>query len=173
MARRLADATSRRGHGREGRGRSRCELAFNFPRVAEFFCANGACRTLPSGVCRTVPGMARTARLELRVAPELLAAVDAARGDVSRSRWVVRALESALDREGAPDASPGSLRERVMPSAPSRASAVSTAEKELGGLRNVAGGQAVRPSGVVRASSLVRDPVQMAKQAGLNKAKGL
>lgn len=52
-------------------------------------------------ICR---GMARTARLELRVDPGLLARVDAARGDVPRSRWVERALEAMLDgsAEGAP-----------------------------------------------------------------------
>jgi hypothetical protein len=35
--------------------------------------------------------------LELRLEPELLARIDAACGDVPRSRWVVRALEQALD----------------------------------------------------------------------------
>lgn len=38
----------------------------------------------------------KTARLELRITDELLAQIDAARGDVSRTRWVERALESAL-----------------------------------------------------------------------------
>lgn len=40
--------------------------------------------------------MSKTARLELRVEPELLARIDAARGDVPRARWVQRALEQAL-----------------------------------------------------------------------------
>ena len=35
-------------------------------------------------------------RLELRVEPELLKRIDEARGDVSRTRWVERALERAL-----------------------------------------------------------------------------
>lgn len=39
-------------------------------------------------------------RLELRVTQDLLDAIDAARGDVSRTRWVERALEKAL--QGAP-----------------------------------------------------------------------
>lgn len=34
--------------------------------------------------------------LPLRIDPELLVRVDKARGDVSRTRWVERALESAL-----------------------------------------------------------------------------
>jgi hypothetical protein len=38
----------------------------------------------------------RDARLELRVERELLERIDAAREDVPRSRWVVRALEAAL-----------------------------------------------------------------------------
>jgi hypothetical protein len=55
----------------------------------------------------------KTARLELRITEELLAQIDVARGDVSRTRWVERALEKAL---GAEDRVP----ERAVP-APSRA----------------------------------------------------
>lgn len=54
-----------------------------------------------AGPCRTLPGMVeKSARLELRVTPELLGAIDAARGDVSRTRWVERALERALGLDG-------------------------------------------------------------------------
>lgn len=38
----------------------------------------------------------KDARLELRIEPELLKRIDDARGDVSRTRWVERALEKAL-----------------------------------------------------------------------------
>jgi len=44
-----------------------------------------------------MPGMAKTARLELRVEPALLDRIDHARGDVPRARFVERALEAALD----------------------------------------------------------------------------
>jgi hypothetical protein len=40
--------------------------------------------------------MAKTARLEMRCGPELLERIDGVRGDVSRARWIERALESAL-----------------------------------------------------------------------------
>lgn len=47
--------------------------------------------------CRSLPGMAKSARLELRVEEGLLGAIDAARGDVSRTRWVERAIERSLN----------------------------------------------------------------------------
>jgi hypothetical protein len=51
-----------------------------------------------------MPGMAqlKTERIEIRVTKDFLALVDAARGDVSRTRWIERALERALDVEGLP-----------------------------------------------------------------------
>lgn len=58
----------------------------------------------------------KTARLELRITEELLAQIDAARGDVSRTRWVERALEKALGAEE-------HVPERAVP-APPRASGV-------------------------------------------------
>jgi hypothetical protein len=42
----------------------------------------------------------KDARLELRIHKRLLERIDAARGDVSRTRWVERALESALREPG-------------------------------------------------------------------------
>jgi hypothetical protein len=39
----------------------------------------------------------RDARLELRVERELLERIDSACGDVPRSRWIVRAIEAALE----------------------------------------------------------------------------
>jgi hypothetical protein len=41
----------------------------------------------------------KNARLELRIDRVLMERVDAARGDVSRTRWVERALEAALEVE--------------------------------------------------------------------------
>ncbi len=41
--------------------------------------------------------MAKTARLELRIEPDLLHRIDQARGDVPRARFVERALEAVLD----------------------------------------------------------------------------
>lgn len=42
----------------------------------------------------------KTVRKAIRLTPEMDAAVDAARGDVSWSRWVERAIEAALLRSG-------------------------------------------------------------------------
>jgi hypothetical protein len=69
----------------------------------------------------------KDARLELRIERKLMARIDAARGDVSRTRWVERALESALSEAKGPSlpmrAGPGpvSSSEGVRPAAPSRA----------------------------------------------------
>ena len=48
----------------------------------------------------------KRARLELRITDELLAQIDAARGDVSRTRWVERALERALGEASSPVVQP-------------------------------------------------------------------
>lgn len=70
--------------------------------------------------------------LALRIDPVLLARVDRARGDVSRTRWVERALESALAAgESSGDDGPGqSLPSRPTP-ASSRASASAISVKTV------------------------------------------
>ena len=50
--------------------------------------------------------MPRTERLAHRVTPELLDALDMARGLVPRSRWIEAALEEKLARVGVPVATP-------------------------------------------------------------------
>lgn len=64
--------------------------------------------------------MPKTARIELRVTPEMRAAINEARGDVSLNRWCERALERALgvdDRAPAP-AVPTPPRTPAKPAAP-------------------------------------------------------
>lgn len=42
----------------------------------------------------------KTARVDLHLEPELLRAIDEARGDVARQRWITRAIEERLQAEG-------------------------------------------------------------------------
>lgn len=76
-----------------GSGSNGTREPLNFPLVSEVFYVNGL-----SGHGCTVSAMADRSDVPLavRVMPELLGRVDAARGDVSRTRWVRRALERAL-----------------------------------------------------------------------------
>jgi hypothetical protein len=91
----------------------------------------------------------KSSRLELRVEPELLARVDDARGDVSRTRFVERALESALKRrDAALEPYPFEAGRRAVREAVDRGAA---------SVRVEAG--SVVP-GVVRASSLVKRDVR-------------
>lgn len=66
--------------------------------------------------------MKKSVRKAIRLTPEMAEAIDVARGDVSWSRWVERALESALgaghkpDPVGTPEDVPGTVA-----SAPTRA----------------------------------------------------
>lgn len=66
----------------------------------------------------------KTKRLELRVTQDFLDAIDAARGDVSRTRWVERALEKALGGRSSPGKDEGvmGVPQPSSPPAPSRAS---------------------------------------------------
>jgi hypothetical protein len=66
----------------------------------------------------------KDARLELRIERKLMARIDQARGDVSRTRWVERALESALG-DVAP-ASPGAEGGGRLPSSPAPTRAPTT-----------------------------------------------
>jgi hypothetical protein len=56
-------------------------------------------------------------RVDFVWSDELVGRVDAARGDVSRSRFVVRAVEAALVAEGLVDVSPLPPRGSVVPAA--------------------------------------------------------
>jgi hypothetical protein len=77
-------------------------------------------RRLSSRICLRT--MARTVRKELRLTPELAAAVDGAREDVSFNRFVERALEHALGVQTGSSPEPVSPPVSRSPSAPARAS---------------------------------------------------
>jgi len=102
-------------------------------------------------------------RKALRVPNELEERVNAARGDVSWSRWVLRAVEQRLEREGA--------REPLPPlSAAEKAAVANIGEmaKEVW--------SAPADESITRAQEQVRsswDAAAMERQAKLNKAKGL
>lgn len=73
-------------------------------------------------------------RVDLRLPEELVEAVDAARGDVTRTRWVERALEAALRsnaRSVGPDSQDDVPRpETAGPSAPPRASRMAEPDEQ-------------------------------------------
>jgi hypothetical protein len=77
--------------------------------------------------------MAKLGRLELRVSVELLGRVDAARGDVSRTRWVERAIEARLDAGAVSGSGPvgPDCDVRAVPSPGSRAPAVASSERAV------------------------------------------
>ena len=112
------------------------------------FCEQRGC-TASAVRCSTMAGMAKRP-LSLRIDEGLLARVDRVRGDVSRTRWVVRALESALG-----DSSTAEQPRRREPNS------------------RVAGSTPARPA-PSRASGDFFDAAAVAleRQARLNKAKG-
>lgn len=75
-----------------------------------------------SGVVCTVPGMERV-RVDMRLRVDLLGEVDLRRGDVSRTRWVERALEAALSGESADRAVSGSKADPALSKGPANVSA--------------------------------------------------
>ena len=162
-----------------GRGRVRFPLRLDteFPLASATRESND--RYCLSDTSQYNAGMAKKP-LALRVDAELLARVDAARGDVPRTRWVVRALESAL---GYSDviAEAGSVESSSGPgrSAPSRASVppevVSAADEASMRQRYVEGAlervekakpKVPRVPGVQTAAELLAE-----RQARLNKAR--
>jgi hypothetical protein len=126
-------------------------------------------------------------RIEFTVSEELWDQIERARGDVSRARWIKRALESALG-EGPPEGTPGKLvaeRQgrgqpksaaepgRLVTSPAKPASSRAPVEKEPPGRPDGEGEAApsARHKSAVP-SRPARTPAQV-RQAALNKAKGL
>jgi hypothetical protein len=107
--------------------------------------------------------MAPKRPLALRIDPELLRRVDVARGDVSRTRWVERALESALGGES-PRTGTGSSAQTRAPVEKEPESLGREAED-----RGAAPGRDASPSS---APSRRAPSDAMRRQAELNKAKG-
>jgi hypothetical protein len=113
--------------------------------------------------------------LPLRIDEGLLGRVDAARGDVSRTRWVERALEAALSRPVHSREESAAAEAEVLAKS-RKAEGIWTQAEVIESFTAVESSSKPVP-GVRRASSLVRNPEKMAAQARVNadrlrKAKG-
>ena len=119
-----------------------------------------------------MPHMAKDARLELRVDPELKRRVDARAAELGQktTTFVERALEKALSEAAEPLAGSGPTPAPVPSSEGVRSAACprasETTPRERQGLKNLATGQRPVFPGVVRASSLVKQGVKPIPKKG-------
>jgi hypothetical protein len=117
--------------------------------------------------------MPRSVRKELRLTPEMVRAIDQARGDVSFNRWAERAFEKAL---GSADGHGGRQTGAASSDAPSSSEGLGASRERTEGVLKApvpAPPRAPLPP-MKRASDLVRrDSAAMERQRRMNESKGL